>query len=1306
MANETFTANQTTNLLIDNDGDGLIDPGALGVGDTVVTTVTITNNSTTPTPVDATGVSFTETLAGMTIVNQMGADVNVSPLAFNDAYNVVGNTTFTVSAADGVLNGPTALHFTSSADAEFFGATIGASTTTQTHIQTTGVIDTAGGSVTLNADGSFTYTPDAGFTGADSFTYTLIDLGLDGAVGGGDDLTGTGTVSFNVEDLVWFIDNTGGGSGGSGTQSDPFKSIASFNAVNDGAIQSHPADGDTIYLREGTGTYSEADGINLLNNQILIGQGENLVINHSVQGNITVETGSVGDTPTIVVTGAGNQAIQLAQNNNIHGLNVGMNNATAVGIADGGGTVGNLTISNVGVGVGSSLGQAIDIDQGGGSISVALNSVTSSGGVNGIELAGAMTGSFAASNSGTLSGHSGAEISLNGGSANFSYGGTIGDGTGDSAQINNRTGGTVTLSGNINDGADAGGGIGVSGNANTTINFTGGTKTLNTGIGDGVSMTNNTGTSNVNFTGGGLDIDTTNGTGFQASVAGTYSVTGTGNSITTNGNGEALNLNGVVVGAGGVTFDSITATNGTGDGIHLQSVTGGGVTVGTVNLNGMAGDGIEITTSSANVSINGGTIGNTNDPGGIGVDINGGTGNVTISATVNKTTAGDVVEVTGRSTGTVDFNGGITSTSGGGIDINTNTGGTVRFDGGMNLSTGAVTAFNATGNTGMTLVVTDTVSTANILTTTTGTALNVANTTIGAEDLTFQSISSNGGSTGIILNTTGTAGGLHVTGTGAANSGGIIQATSGNNDGISLINTSEVSFNNIRVANTGGDGISGNTVHGFSLTNSTIFGAGDGDEENGIVFGNDNVGVGTVTALGVDGTVLIQDVTIDGNNDGTQWGVRVYNNQDGATLNMNIQRLTVQNNNFTNGEQGVSLLIHDGTANVLIDDSDFLNTDGSGVSGQVGSTGSTTSALLNLTIQNTNFDNNEALPSGVNFTTTGNATGRLEVPGGSITNGASSGIDIDASENSRLDANIHNVTITNPGIGQGIEFIVNENAVGRAEVRDNNVTITATDTPGMTFQVRNVPANSGQTGTLDLTLEGNTVSGITSTGAVVAGFRLLAGASGTAGQTHPNTMTVESLDRGGCGQQRRQRHRQCARVRLRGPAATRRDIRVSKLCRRRRRRQRGRGVHPGQQSRRHARKRDERRHPDRQCYGQRNHQLHRRRCGPAGRPDAAACAIARGERWRRGRTCCQFCATRRHRAACGHSARDTTPPQETAGNTGSTGETPPAAPAAHPVIVNDGVLSQAELDYFVDAAIARWADAGLTAEQVAALRRR
>ncbi|MEN9466155.1 MAG: hypothetical protein RL081_156 [Pseudomonadota bacterium] len=47
----------------------------------------------------------------------------------------------------------------------------------------------ANGTVVVNADGTFTYTPNANFTGADSFTYTITDADGD---------TSTATVSFNV----------------------------------------------------------------------------------------------------------------------------------------------------------------------------------------------------------------------------------------------------------------------------------------------------------------------------------------------------------------------------------------------------------------------------------------------------------------------------------------------------------------------------------------------------------------------------------------------------------------------------------------------------------------------------------------------------------------------------------------------------------------------------------------------------------------------------------------------------------------------------------------------------------------------------------------------------------------------------------------------------------------------------------------------------------------------------------------------------------------------------------------------------
>ena len=76
----------------------------------------------------------------------------------------------------------------------------------------------------------------------------------------------------------------------------------------------------------------------------------------------------------------------------------------------------------------------------------------------------------------------------------------------------------------------------------------------------------------------------------------------------------------------------------------------------------------------------------------------------------------------------------------------------MRFDGGVIASTGTSAAFNANGGT---VVVTDPnangIAPDNTLTTTTGIALNVANTNIGANGLSFRSMSTNGAANGIVL---------------------------------------------------------------------------------------------------------------------------------------------------------------------------------------------------------------------------------------------------------------------------------------------------------------------------------------------------------------------------------------------------------------------------------------------------------------------------------------------------------------------------------------------------------------------------
>ena len=260
------------------------------------------------------------------------------------------------------------------------------------HANLTAVKDTnpAHGTVTVNTDGSFTYTGTAGYLGADSFTYHVADNGSPNLS------SASITVTLDVQPLVWHIDNTASAAGEDGSAAHPWHSIAAFNAAN--AAAGGTSVPDIVYLHNGTGTYTEADGFNLKNGQTLLGQGVDLTYQTSASAPggahvVTLFDGDNSQVPTIVVTAG--DGIDLAQNNTVQGLHIG--NASGVGISDGGGTVGTLNISGVDI---NTTGQAIDIDQG-GALNVNLNSVTSSGGAQGIQLGGAWSGSFSAG-SGTL----------------------------------------------------------------------------------------------------------------------------------------------------------------------------------------------------------------------------------------------------------------------------------------------------------------------------------------------------------------------------------------------------------------------------------------------------------------------------------------------------------------------------------------------------------------------------------------------------------------------------------------------------------------------------------------------------------------------------------------------------------------------------------------------------------------------------------------------------------------------------------------------------------------------------------------
>jgi len=352
---------------------------------------------------------------------------------------------------------------------------------------------------------------------------------------------------------VWYIDNSAVGSTNVGTEANPFTSIAAFNAAQ--GTLGGPQPGHTVHLLAGTGTgvYAEADGINLLDGQILVGDA----------------TGAVR--PTIVATAG--DGIDVAENNTITGVDIG--STSGAGIDDDGGTVGTLTVADVGIG-GARTGQIVDIDHG-GTLNVTLNDAASTA-------------------------SSGGAIDLNG------------------------VGGSFTVTGATTIAGAAGGGVDVTSGVNLAVAFQGGI-TASTGASTAVNFSGNMGSSSLDVA--GLSLTTTTGTGLNATNGGTVNVTGTGNTIATTG-GTAVNIAFATIGADGVTLESVSSLGGSGAGIILNTAGSGFAVTGTGSVAGSGGTiankagavGVSINATSdvslANMSItgnsNGGIVGtNVND---------------------------------------------------------------------------------------------------------------------------------------------------------------------------------------------------------------------------------------------------------------------------------------------------------------------------------------------------------------------------------------------------------------------------------------------------------------------------------------------------------------------------------------------------------------------------------------------------------------------------------------------------------------------------------------------------------------------
>ncbi len=434
---------------------------------------------------------------------------------------------------------------------------------------------------------------------------------------------------------------------------------------------------------------------------------------------------------------------------------------------------------------------------------------------------------------------------------------------------------------------------------------------------------------------GGIAIQNTGAT-TKPVLSGT--VTLGGNSVTVSSLDIATN------GATGLTDDqagaitgitvqnnvTVTATNAAA--VVLSDVTSSasGIVLSSVASSGSATSGVSLTNVNGTFTAPAGALSNATNADFL---VSGGTANVTWGGTINDD-LGVLVAVSSTTGGAKAFTGAISDGNdgdGSGIVLTNNSGASISFSGGIVLSTGGNPAFTATG--GGTVVVCDenpcgasgsNGGLVNTLTTTTGTALNVASTTIGASDLEFQSISSNGGTaTGIILSATGSTGGLKVKGTGAAGSGGTIQNKAGTDGdtatgiGIYLNQTANVRLDRMQLNGFGNFAIRGFEVAGLSMTGVVVSGTNGNsaaENEGSVVFGAEAGETGGARN-GLTGVVSITSCEISG---GHEDNLKIRN-QSGTLSQLTLTSTTIRDNTTVSpGNNGV-LFQADGTANMTVD---------------------------------------------------------------------------------------------------------------------------------------------------------------------------------------------------------------------------------------------------------------------------------------------------------------------------------------------------------------------------------------------------
>ncbi|MEO6758518.1 MAG: Ig-like domain-containing protein, partial [Saprospiraceae bacterium] len=652
------TPTQTDAIIIDNGAAGKADPN-----DRIRYNVTIQNTGGAP----ATGVQLNAVPDPRTTL--VPGSFKTSPIAANDAYTSTGNVGIIVPAAIGVK-------------VNDYDDAIGVTT-----LSCGTCLSAQNGTVVLNNDGSFTYTPAAGFTGSDNFTYTITDGNPAGAPA---PLTDVATVTITVSNLIWFIDNSA--AAGDGRRNTPFNSLAAFNAGSAAA-------GDIVYIKNTGTTYT--GGIVLQANERLFGEGHTGGANLADVLNFTLAPNSValpainGSRP--VITNASGNGVTLATNNAIRGIDVGATSGAKIsGTSFGTLTVGNTTTPDVLL---NSTGQALNLATGTfAATSKFISVTTTSSGTQGILLAG-IAGTVAFGST-SVSGNTTQGILVGTSTANIDFGNTTVSAGTDGVSLQNNSAGTrtfstLTISGNsavgFLHGAGGGtttvtgattitnpGGIGIDiQNSATTVTFAGTTVNKGSSAGAGVNLGGAASGNSGNTTFNSLAITTSNGAGLVGTNnAGQINVTTNAGSISA-ASGAAINISRAAGGNTPVTLNFINV----------------GTTSSPTN-------GVAFTNVSGSYTASGGTLTNCS---GTAFLVSAGTLDITSGGTISGNSA-LAVDIDNHDSGNITFQtGNITSTTQG-IRVQNSNGGTIAFNNpSKSLNTGANTAVNLLNNGGATI---------------------------------------------------------------------------------------------------------------------------------------------------------------------------------------------------------------------------------------------------------------------------------------------------------------------------------------------------------------------------------------------------------------------------------------------------------------------------------------------------------------------------------------------------------------------------------------------------------------------------